>query len=149
MSELKETKKMKVVQLHEQTPNQLLNPTPTPKIARQGPKFKKITQKLSKNQISKMTTTQKMKVVHVHELTSKLFSNTRLKLTIAPQGLDKKIKDKELEGNEFTFISILWFAYCTMCSPQSCLFLLLDHPIKFIDVPLGPSVAILCKAKLS
>ena len=29
--------KMKVVQLHESTSNQLLNPTPTPKIARQGP----------------------------------------------------------------------------------------------------------------
>ena len=36
MSELKETNKMKVVQLHELTPNQLLNPTPTPKIARYG-----------------------------------------------------------------------------------------------------------------
>ena len=29
----KETKKMKVVQVHEQTPKQLSNPTPTPKIA--------------------------------------------------------------------------------------------------------------------
>ena len=57
MSELKETKKMKVVQLHEPTPNQLLSPTPTPKIAPKGPKFKKNTPKLSKNQISKMTTT--------------------------------------------------------------------------------------------
>ena len=34
MSELKETKKMKVVQLHESTPNQLLNPTQIQKIAR-------------------------------------------------------------------------------------------------------------------
>ena len=31
MSELKETKKMKVVQLHERTPKQLSNPTPTQK----------------------------------------------------------------------------------------------------------------------
>ena len=31
MSELKETKKMKVVQLHEQTTKQLSNPTSTPK----------------------------------------------------------------------------------------------------------------------
>ena len=30
-SELKETKKMKVVQLHERTPKQLSNPTPTQK----------------------------------------------------------------------------------------------------------------------
>ena len=30
MSELKETKKMKVVQLHEYTPEQFLNPSPTP-----------------------------------------------------------------------------------------------------------------------
>ena len=38
MSELKETRKLKVVQLHEYTPNQLLNPapTPTPKIALYG-----------------------------------------------------------------------------------------------------------------
>ena len=33
MSELKETKKIKVVQLHEETSKQFLNPTPTPKIA--------------------------------------------------------------------------------------------------------------------
>ena len=31
MSESKETTKMKVVQLHEYTPKQLSNPTPTPK----------------------------------------------------------------------------------------------------------------------
>ena len=33
MSELKEIKKIKVVQLHEYIQTQLLNPTPTPKIA--------------------------------------------------------------------------------------------------------------------
>ena len=62
MSELKETKKMKVVQLHKQTPKQLSNPTPAPKIAHQGTKKSKMTPKLSKNQISKLTKTQKMKI---------------------------------------------------------------------------------------
>ena len=38
MSEFKVTQKMKVVQLHEQTPKQFLNPSTAPKIARQGPK---------------------------------------------------------------------------------------------------------------
>ena len=33
MSELKETKKIKVTQLHEKNPKQFLNPTPTPKLA--------------------------------------------------------------------------------------------------------------------
>ena len=41
MSELEETKKMKVVQLHNETSKQFLNPTPTPKIAHYGPKIKK------------------------------------------------------------------------------------------------------------
>ena len=36
ISEMKETKKMKVVQLHEETPEPLSNPIPTPKIANQG-----------------------------------------------------------------------------------------------------------------
>ena len=49
MSELKETKKMKVIQLHEQSPKQLLNLNPTPKIAHQGPKMSKMTPKLSEN----------------------------------------------------------------------------------------------------
>ena len=47
MSELKETKKMKVVQLHERTPKQFLNPTPTkkssqlvPQKVKNGPKIK-------------------------------------------------------------------------------------------------------------
>ena len=41
MQELKETQKFKVVQLHEKTPKQFLDPTPAPKITRQGPKSKK------------------------------------------------------------------------------------------------------------
>ena len=49
MSELKETK-MKVVQLHKQTPKQLSNPTPTPKIAHQDTKKSEMTLNLSKNQ---------------------------------------------------------------------------------------------------
>ena len=49
MSELKETKKMKVVLIHEQPPKQLSNPTTTPNIARQGTKeLKRNTPKLSK-----------------------------------------------------------------------------------------------------
>ena len=59
MSYLKETQKMKVVKLDEQAENQLSNPTQTLKVANQDPKFEKITQKLNKNQISKMTTTWK------------------------------------------------------------------------------------------
>ena len=38
MSEFEVTYKMKVRQLHELTPKQLLNPSLTPKIARQSPK---------------------------------------------------------------------------------------------------------------
>ena len=41
MSELEETKKMKVVQLHNETSEQFFIPTPTPKIARLGPKKSK------------------------------------------------------------------------------------------------------------
>ena len=37
MSELKEKKKRKVVQLHDFTPKQLSNPTPTPKNSPLGP----------------------------------------------------------------------------------------------------------------
>ena len=54
MSELKETKKMKVVQLHEQTPKQFSNPTTTPKIAHQGPNKTKMTPKISQNQRSEL-----------------------------------------------------------------------------------------------
>ena len=40
---------MKVVQLHEYTQKQLLNPTPTPKLAHWGPKRTKITFKIKSN----------------------------------------------------------------------------------------------------
>ena len=52
MSKLKETKKMKVVQLHERTPKQLMNPTPTQKKPIRVQKSKKMTPKLSQNQMS-------------------------------------------------------------------------------------------------
>ena len=45
MSELKETKKMKVIQLHEQSPKQLLNLTLPQNLAHWGPKKPKITPK--------------------------------------------------------------------------------------------------------
>ena len=54
MSEFEETKKMKVVQLYNETSKQFLIPTPTPKIARQGPKKSKMTPKVSQNQISEL-----------------------------------------------------------------------------------------------
>ena len=54
-SELKETKKMKVVQLYERTPKQLSNPTPTSKKGHQGLKKSKMTPKLSRNQISELS----------------------------------------------------------------------------------------------
>ena len=46
MSELKETKKMKAVQLNEQTPKKLSNATPIPNKAYQGPKKSKMTPKI-------------------------------------------------------------------------------------------------------
>ena len=78
---MKETKKMKVVQLHELTPNQLLNPTPTPKIAHKGHKKSKITPKLSQNQMSEYKVTKKMIVVQLHEYNPKQF----LKPTLNPK----------------------------------------------------------------
>ena len=57
MSELKETKKRKVIQLHEQSPKQFLNPTPTPKIAHWGPKTSKMTPKSSQTQMSDLPET--------------------------------------------------------------------------------------------
>ena len=45
---------MKVTQLHEQNPKQFLNPTPTPKLAHQGPKKSKMTKKLSQIQMSEL-----------------------------------------------------------------------------------------------
>ena len=75
MRELKETKKMKVTQLHEQNPKQFLNPTPTPKLAHQGPKKSKMIQKLSQIQMSELKEIKKMKVVQLHEQSPKQLSN--------------------------------------------------------------------------
>ena len=75
MSEFKVTQKMKVVKLHEQTLKQCMNPSPTPKIAPQGPKKSKMTPKLSQNQTSELKETKKMKVVKLHEQTPKQLSN--------------------------------------------------------------------------
>ena len=48
--ELKESKKMKVLQLNEQTPKQHTNPNLTPKSAHKGPKKENMTPELSENQ---------------------------------------------------------------------------------------------------
>ena len=48
---------MKVVQLYEWTPKQLLNPTLTPKSAHSGPKKIKTTPKLSQNQMTELKET--------------------------------------------------------------------------------------------
>ena len=61
ISELKETQKMKVVQLHEQIPKQLSNPTLTPKPAHQGPKQTKMTQKSSQLQCQNSGSPRKLK----------------------------------------------------------------------------------------
>ena len=65
MSELKETKKMKVVQLHERTPKKLSKPTPTPKWPIRAQKKSKMTPKLSQNQRSELKETEKMKIVQL------------------------------------------------------------------------------------
>ena len=62
MSEFRESQKMKVVQLYEWTPKQLLRPTPTINIAHQGPKKSKMTQKLSQNKMSELKETKKIKL---------------------------------------------------------------------------------------
>ena len=74
---------MKVVQLHEYTPKQFLNPSLTPKIGRQGPKKSKMTPKFSQNQISELKEAKKMKVVQLHEQTPKQLSNPTLTPKIA------------------------------------------------------------------
>ena len=50
---------MKDVQLHELTPKQFLNPSPTPKLAHSGPKKSKMTPKFSQNQMSELKETKK------------------------------------------------------------------------------------------
>ena len=66
---------MKVVQLYMQTPKQLLNPNPTPKIPHSSPKKSESTPKLSQIQMSELKKSQKMKVVQLYEQTTKQFSN--------------------------------------------------------------------------
>ena len=67
MSELKEKKKIKVVQLHEYTPKQLSNPTPTQKNSQLGLQKVKNYPKLNQDQMSELKKTKKMKVVQLHE----------------------------------------------------------------------------------
>ena len=63
MSDLRETQKIKAVQLHKWTPKQFLNQTQTPKIAHQGPKKTKMTPKLSQNEKLELKKTWKIKDV--------------------------------------------------------------------------------------
>ena len=61
-SELKESQKIKVVKLHEQTSEQFLNHTQNPKIAYyQRPKKSKTTPKLSQNQKTQLKVTKSIK----------------------------------------------------------------------------------------
>ena len=53
---------MKVVQLHEYTPEQFLSPTLTPKIAHYGPKKAKMTQKLSQHQLNLASISTKLRL---------------------------------------------------------------------------------------
>ena len=74
---------MKVVQLHEQTPKQLANPTPTPKPAHESPKKTKMTPKLIQIQMSEFKESQKLKVVKLHECTTKQFLSPTLNTKVA------------------------------------------------------------------
>ena len=74
---------MKVVQLHEYTPKQISNPSPTQKIAHLGPKKSKIAPKFIQNQMSELKETMKMKVVQLHEYFQ----------TIQPPGLRLTIRN--------------------------------------------------------
>ena len=62
---------MKVFQLHELTPKQFFNPSPTPKIARLGPQKVKNDPKIK----SELKETKKMIVLQLHELTPKQLLN--------------------------------------------------------------------------
>ena len=94
MSEFKETQKMKVVQLHKQTPKQLSNLTPTPKLAHYGPKKTKMTPKLSQIQMSEFRESQKMKVVQLHELTPKKVFKPNIEPKYSPLGSQNQVKIK-------------------------------------------------------
>ena len=99
MSELKETKKMKVTQLHEQNPKQFLNPTPAPKIANWGSKKSKMAPKLSQNQKVESKKTQKIiKVVQLHQLTPKQLLYPTMTPKIALQDPKKVKKDPKIKS---------------------------------------------------
>ena len=66
ISVLTKTYKMKVVQLHEYTPKQVLNPSSTHKKP-VGPQKVKNDPKVIKNQMSELKETKKMKVVQLHK----------------------------------------------------------------------------------
>ena len=93
-SELKETKKIKVVQLYEYTLKKGVEPYTTPKIAHQGPKKVKNDPKNNQNQRTKLKETEKMKVVELHEQTPKQFENPTQTPKIAHQGPKKWKKIK-------------------------------------------------------
>ena len=93
-----EKKEMKVIQLHELTLKQCLDPSPTPKIARQGPTKYKMTPKLSQNQISELKETKKMKVVQLHKQTKNQLLNPTPTPKIASQGPKKSKKDPKIKS---------------------------------------------------
>ena len=88
-SELKETQKLKFVELHKQTLKQLSNSTQTPNIAHQDHKKFKDGPKIKQNQISEMTKAYKMKVVLLNEQTPKHLLNPSPTPKIARQGPKK------------------------------------------------------------
>ena len=120
---------MKVEQLHQQSPKQLSNPTPTPKPAHQDPIItSKTTPKLSKNQISKLTKTQKMKVVQLHEWTPTQFLSPK----IAQQGPQKSKMTPVLSQNEMSEFKV---------TQKMKIFQLHEQTLKQClpkNIPLGP-----------
>ena len=117
MSESKVTQKNEVVQLHEQTLKQCLDPSPTPKIARQGPKKSKMTPKLSQNQMSELKETKKMKVVQLHDQTQKQLGNTITTPKLACQG-PESFNVFSSRFFEFSFfLSILTFDFDSILGP--------------------------------
>ena len=100
MSEFKETQKMKVVKLHEQTPKQLSKLTPTTKPAHQDTKNTKMTPKLSQILISQFRESSKIKIVQLHEQTSKQFLKPTLNPKIAHQGPKKSRTNSKFSQNQ-------------------------------------------------
>ena len=83
---------MKVVQLHECTPKQFLNPTP-PQNSPLAAQKVKMTPTLSQNQMPEFNETQKMKVVQLHEWTQKdLLNPTQIQNQPIRAPKSKKIK---------------------------------------------------------